>query len=172
MRSMSINNCYSCLRISVMVEFGLFLFPRSQKIHLKTKKNKKKMDQSAHIFHFGGDWVCFLGGWNRTITVLARTTRNCPWRMNTPHEQQTSIIYLRHVCTHSVSKKMAGSHGIWFAPPHTPSYYHFSPKAWPVWRGHANARLRRRPAKSCGGWLAGCRCNIDDTAVRCGLSST
>ena len=26
-------------------------------------------------------------------------------------------------------------------------------------------RGRRRPAKSCGGVLAGCRCNIDDTAV-------
>ena len=40
-----------------------------------------------------------------------------------------------------------------------------SANALPAWRGNANARPRRRPAKSCGGGLAGCRCNIDDTAA-------
>ena len=40
-----------------------------------------------------------------------------------------------------------------------------SAKAWPVRRGHANARPRRRPAKSRAGGLAACRCNNDDTAA-------
>ena len=33
-----------------------------------------------------------------------------------------------------------------------------------MWRGYANVRSLPRPAKSCGGGLAGCRCNIDYTA--------
>ena len=34
-----------------------------------------------------------------------------------------------------------------------------------MWRGHASARSRGRPANPCGGGLAGCTCNIDDTAA-------
>ena len=37
-------------------------------------------------------------GLSRTIIMLARTTRNCPGRMNTSPEQETSII---HVTTYS-----------------------------------------------------------------------
>ena len=75
--------------------------------------------------------------------------------MNTSHEQQTSNIYATYVRT---------SHRRWSAPHQATT--RTSPKAWPMRRGHANARLPRRPAKSCGGGLAGWRCHIDDTAVR------
>ena len=34
-----------------------------------------------------------------------------------------------------------------------------------MWRSHVDARPRLGPAKSRGGGLAGCRCNIDETAV-------
>ena len=37
--------------------------------------------------------------WNRTIIMLARTTLNCPGRMNTSPEQETSIIYVTYVRT-------------------------------------------------------------------------
>ena len=49
----------------------------------------------------------FFGDWNRTIIMLARTTRNCPGRMNTSHEQETSIIYLRDVRMASARRRQA-----------------------------------------------------------------
>ena len=59
------------------------------------------------------------------------------------------------------------THIAWQTVCATPSYYSYLAKAWPLRRGHANAWPPRRPAKSCGGGLAGCRCNIDDTTVCC-----
>ena len=68
-------------------------------------------------------------------------------------QQETSIICVTYVRT---------SHGRWFAPHQATRT---SSKAWPLRRGHANATRPRRPAKSCGGDLAGYRCHIDVTAM-------
>ena len=98
--------------------------------------------------------------WNNN--PVGQENPSYPGRMDTSHEQETSIIYVTYVRTaHSSSEKKSGSHGRWFAPHQAP----ISPKAWPVWRGHANARPPRRPAKSCVAGLAGCRCNLDDPAA-------
>ena len=66
------------------------------------------------------------------------------------------------VCTHSDDSNSAKGRLAWQVVCATLSYY--LTEGWPVWLGHANARPPQGPAKSCGGRLAGCRCNIDDTA--------
>ena len=91
--------------------------------------------------------------WNRTIILLARTTRNCPGRMNTSPEQETSIICVTYVRTKGQRYTLRHYN------------YQVSHEGQALWRSHADARPRLGPAKSHGGGLAGCRCNIDETAV-------
>ena len=77
-----------------MVGFGLFLFPRSQKIidfQKKRTQNRTKTPISSIFFSIG----FAFGVWNRTIIMLARTIRICPGRMNTSPEQETSIIHVK-----------------------------------------------------------------------------
>ena len=115
-----------------MVGFGLFLFPRSQKYRRAIKQDPKS-DQNAHIFHFGGIgfafWGLLFGVWNRTLIMLARTTHNCPRRMNTSPEQETSIIYVTYVRTkgHAATRR----------------HYDLSlTKGRALWRGHKPTRGR------------------------------
>ena len=44
--------------------------------------------------------------------MLARTTRNCPGRMNISPEQETSIIYVMHICAHQGSCLIGTHHAI------------------------------------------------------------
>ena len=113
MSSMNIKNCYSCFRSSNYGWTWPICIP-------PVPNNKSALNIRTQIGPKGPylPFLFFLWFWNQTTIVLARTTQNCPGRMNTSHEQETSIIYLRHVCTHSVSEKEAGSHGRWFATPH------------------------------------------------------
>ena len=143
-----------------MFGFGHFLFPRSQKINFE--KSGPKIERKCPYLPFSWGIVLFGEGLEPKNNLVGQENPKCPGRMNTSHKQETSIIYVTYVSTaYSSSAKEAGSHGRWFAP-HQAT---IPPKAWPVWRGHANARARRRPAVSCGGQWAGCRCNIYDTAV-------
>ena len=68
--------------------------------------------------------------WSGTIILLARKNRVVPgeWthRMSKNPASSTSRIYVRT------------SHGRWFAPHQATT--RTPPNAWPVWRGHANAR--------------------------------
>ena len=94
------------------------------------------------------------------------TTRNCRERMKTSHGQENSItIYVTYVCMNAQRTAAARRRPARVADGIAPHEGTISAKAWLVWRGHANTRPRRRPAKSCSGGLAGCRCNIDDTAA-------
>ena len=68
--------------------------------------------------------------------MLARTARNCPGRMNIPPVQENSIIYVTYVRT-----KGHASHR------YTLCHHTYLTKGRPLWRGHANERPRRRPAK-------------------------
>ena len=81
-----------------MIGFGLFLFPRSQKIidfQKKRTQNRTKTPISSIFFSIG----FAFGVWNRTIIMLARTIRICPGRMNTSPEQETSGICVTYVRT-------------------------------------------------------------------------
>ena len=49
---------------------------------------------------FFGVLVCFFG-FGTEIRMLARTTRNCPGRMNTSPEQETSIIYVTYAVSYT-----------------------------------------------------------------------
>ena len=115
MCSMNINNCHSCLRNSNYNWVWHIYIPPVPKRNQLPKAKDPKWDESAHIFFFEGGDVFGFG--TEQQSCLARTTRFCPGQMNSSHEQENSIIYLRHVCTHGVSEKVAGSNGRWFAPP-------------------------------------------------------
>ena len=101
------------------------------------------------------DWVCFLGLNPNSDYAGQEDNGNC---------------YAPGEIMHRLTKNPAYSASRMYAPrvmPHryTPRHYNYlSRTACPC--GEAmHARPRRRQAKSCGGGLAGCRFNIDDTAV-------
>ena len=146
----------SGIHITVFAKFQLWLglayfyFPGPKTESTFKKTGPKIGPKRPYLSILGGLGLLFWV-WNRTIVPWAKTTRNCPGRMNTSPEQETSITYVRtkgHASFHaSIRIKLSLT------------------KGRPLWRGHAGARPRRRPAKSCGGGLAECRRNIDDTAV-------
>ena len=86
--------------VFVLLQFGLGLAisipPIPKKINLE-KKTGPKMAQMDPDLRFS--FLMGLGFWvsNPTAMLLARTTRNCPGRMKTSCEQETSIN-LRDVC--------------------------------------------------------------------------
>ena len=129
----------------------LLLFPRSQK-KIKFRKQDPKSDQNAHNFLFLSGLLFRV--WNRTIIMLARTTRDCPGRIKYRLSKKPASSTSRTgMCAPRVMRHRC-----------TPRHISLT-KGRPLWRGHAHARPRRTPAKSCGGGLAGCRCNINKTTV-------
>lgn len=147
-----------------MVEFGLFLLPRSCPVtkNNQVKKNRipNRPKKAPIPSNYSGIGIVFLG-LGPNIVRLATTTPNCPERMKTSHGQEAAIIYVMYVRAAAAAEE--GGRLSCQMVCATPSYN--SAKALPVWRGHANPRPRRRPAKSYGRGLEGCRCNIDYTAA-------
>ena len=90
-------NQYGVCEVPIMVGFGLFLFPRSQKT-INFQKTGPKIEPKCPYLPFFSLRLLF-GVWNRTKIMLSRTTRNCPWRMNASPEQETGIIYVTYVRT-------------------------------------------------------------------------
>ena len=140
-------------KFQIMVGFALFLFRRSPKIidfQKNRTQNRPKTPISSFFFSLG---LLFLGLGTEQQLCLARTARNCPRRRNTSPEQETSIICVTYVRTKGQRYTLRHYN------------YQVSHEGQALWRSHADARPRLGPAKSHGGGLAGCRCNIDETAV-------
>ena len=129
----------------------IWLLPRSHKIINFQRTASSIGRKCPYLNNFMGLGL-FFWVWNGTTILLARANEHIA-RARKQHQLRRTA--------YSSSEKEVGSHGRSFAP-HQAT---ISPKAWPMWRGHANARPPRRAAKSCGGGLAWCRCNIDETAV-------
>ena len=83
---------------------------------------------------------------NGTIILLGRRTPVVPGEG--PHRMSKNQHHLRNVCTHSVQQQRGGGRLAWQMVCAAPSYQ--LTNAWPMWRGHVNARPPRRPTKSCG----------------------
>ena len=161
MSSMNIKNCYSCFRSSNYGWTWPICIP-------PVPNNKSALNIRTQIGPKGPylPFLFFCGFGTKQQSRWPGQPKIAPgeWthRMN---KKPASSIYVTYVRTASARRRQArmadGLHH------HTK----LSLQAWPVRRSHANARLRWRPAKSFCGGLAGCRCNIDNTAVRCALST-
>ena len=82
----------------MMVESGLLLFPRSPKIiNFQKNRTPNRIKTPISSIFFGLGLLFWV--WNRTVNLLARTTRNYPGRMNTTPEQETCIICVTYVRT-------------------------------------------------------------------------
>ena len=98
-----------------MVEFfGYFLFPRSQKIISFQKSGTQKWTKVPISPSFWGIGFVFLG-LEPNNNLDGQEDPNCPGRMNTSHEQETSIIYRTYVSylrtAYRTSDNETGSYG-------------------------------------------------------------
>ena len=139
----------------MIIWFRRFLFPRSQKKD-QLPKTASHFGRQCPYRHEILELGLFFWGLAWANTVVGQEKPCRPGRMNTSHEQETTVIYFTYICTYTHWMADGLRHTKLLLVPH--QRHGPCGEAMPT-------RGRRRPAKSCGGVLAACRCNIDDTAV-------
>ena len=154
--------------------FGLFLLLRSQKV-VNFQKNSSTQTQNRTKVPMSSIWggIVFLGGLEphnnlagQDNTQLPRANGHIAWERNQNH-LSTSRMYAQ--------RQREGAKLAWqMVCTTTPSYYHLSPKTWPVWWGHANAPKGNRVMRRMVGrvqmqhrWHRGAVCVVEYLTAAC-----